>query len=84
MERATLMCVNECIEKKDLEGSGTSTEAPATPASTLQGATLDDLERTAILEAMNKYDGNMSRVASALGITRQALYRKMEKHGIAK
>lgn len=84
LERATLMCVNECIEKKDLEGSGTSTEAPATPASTLQGATLDDLERTAILEAMNKYDGNMSRVASALGITRQALYRKMEKHGIAK
>ncbi|MDE7467951.1 MAG: sigma-54 dependent transcriptional regulator [Muribaculaceae bacterium] len=84
LERATLMCVNGCIEKKDLEGTGTSTDAPATPASTLQGATLDDLERTAILEAMNKYDGNMSRVASALGITRQALYRKMEKHGIAK
>jgi two-component system NtrC family response regulator len=44
--------------------------------------TLDEVERDAILDALKQSDGNLSQVATALGITRQALYRRMEKHGI--
>ena len=45
--------------------------------------TLDDMERRAITDALRRCDGNLSRVAALLGITRQALYRRMEKYGIA-
>jgi two-component system NtrC family response regulator len=44
--------------------------------------TLDEAERDAIVEALKQSDGNLTQVAAALGITRQALYRRMEKYGI--
>lgn len=43
---------------------------------------LEELEREAITQAIAIAEGNMSRAAELLGITRYALYRKMEKHGI--
>ncbi|MCR5850343.1 MAG: sigma-54 dependent transcriptional regulator [Bacteroidaceae bacterium] len=45
-------------------------------------ATLDDLERTAIAACIQKHSGNLSLVAKELGISRGALYRKIEKHGL--
>ncbi|MDE5797110.1 MAG: sigma-54-dependent Fis family transcriptional regulator, partial [Muribaculaceae bacterium] len=45
-------------------------------------ATLADMERRAITDALARYGGNLSKVALVLGITRQALYRRMEKFGI--
>lgn len=48
----------------------------------LKGLTLEEVERAAIEEALRQYDGNLSRVALALGITRQSLYRRMGKYGI--
>ena len=48
------------------------------------GLTLDDMERQTIIQAISQYGGNMTHVASALGISRAALYRRMEKYGIAK
>jgi DNA-binding NtrC family response regulator len=44
--------------------------------------TLDDLEREAIQEALARHGGNISKAAEALGVTRPALYRKIEKHGL--
>jgi two-component system NtrC family response regulator len=44
--------------------------------------TLDEVERDAILEAIKQSDGSLSQVASILGITRQTLYRRMDKYGI--
>ena len=43
---------------------------------------LDDLERRAIERALSVYDGNVSHAAAALGLTRPALYRRMERHGL--
>ena len=43
---------------------------------------LDDLERRAIERALAVYDGNVSHAATALGLTRPALYRRMERHGL--
>jgi DNA-binding NtrC family response regulator len=47
-----------------------------------QTHTLDDLEREAIQEALHRHAGNISKAAEALGVTRPALYRKIEKHGL--
>ena len=43
---------------------------------------LDDLERRTILRALAINDGNISHAAKALGLTRPALYRRMERHGL--
>jgi DNA-binding NtrC family response regulator len=43
---------------------------------------LDDLERRAIVRALSLYDGNVSHAAQALGLTRPALYRRIERHGL--
>lgn len=45
--------------------------------------TLDELEKEMIIKAINKYDKNMSKVAKSLGLSRGALYRRLEKHGIS-
>ncbi|WP_250690631.1 helix-turn-helix domain-containing protein [Parabacteroides sp. ASF519] len=44
--------------------------------------TLDEIERRTILQALDTHEGNLSHVASALGISRAALYRRLEKYGI--
>ena len=43
---------------------------------------LEQLERHAIERAMKRSEGNLSRAAEYLGITRYALYRKLEKLGL--
>jgi len=43
---------------------------------------LDELEKQSILQALENHAGNLSQVASALGISRAALYRRMEKYKI--
>ena len=44
--------------------------------------TLDELEEQMIRNSLAHYDGNISRVARALGLSRGALYRRLEKYGI--
>ncbi|MCI0661882.1 MAG: sigma-54 dependent transcriptional regulator [Acidobacteria bacterium] len=44
--------------------------------------TIDDMEKAMIVKAMRHYNGNISRVAEALGLSRAALYRRFEKYGI--
>lgn len=43
---------------------------------------LEQLERHAVERAMKRSEGNLSRAAEYLGITRYALYRKLEKLGL--
>jgi DNA-binding NtrC family response regulator len=45
--------------------------------------TLDEMEKRMIVKCMKHYDGNVSRVAEALGVSRAALYRRFEKYGIS-
>ena len=47
-----------------------------------RGATLEEIERASIAAAIEKHQGNLSLVAKELGISRGALYRKIEKHGL--
>jgi DNA-binding NtrC family response regulator len=43
---------------------------------------LDELERRTILRALAIHDGNVSKAAAALGLSRPALYRRMDHHGL--
>jgi len=43
---------------------------------------LDLVEKKIIRKAMEKHDGNISKAAEELGLTRASLYRRMEKHGL--
>ena len=53
------------------------------PAAAADGPlTLDSVERDTICKALEKHGGNISHAARALGLTRPALYRRMEKHGL--
>jgi DNA-binding NtrC family response regulator len=47
-----------------------------------QDLDLDTLERQAIERALARHEGNISHAATALGLTRPALYRRMAKHGL--
>ena len=48
----------------------------------LDGLTLEEIERATIEQALSQYKGNLSQVASVLGISRAALYRRLEKYDI--
>lgn len=52
-------------------------ETPEMPVSTLE-----DMEKQMIRRTLDKCGGNLSAVASQLGITRQTLYNKMKKYGL--
>jgi transcriptional regulator with PAS, ATPase and Fis domain len=41
--------------------------------------TLEDMERHVVQQALKRHEGNLSKVAKELGISRAALYRKLEK-----
>lgn len=60
-------------------------ERPLSQASRNGGGddtTLDNLEKTAVKAALDSAGGNLTVAAAALGITRQSLYRRMEKYGL--
>jgi two-component system NtrC family response regulator len=82
VERTMIVSGADILDTADFERSAAPTDSNAN-APSLEGATLDDLERAAITNALEKYDGNLSKAAEALGITRQSLYRRMEKFGIS-
>lgn len=62
--------------------SGQSETPPTTTPPSTEGLTLDEIEKQAILQAISRYRGNLSLVAVELGISRGALYRRLEKYGI--
>lgn len=43
---------------------------------------LDEVEKNVIKKAIDRHDGNISKAAKELGLTRASLYRRLEKHGL--
>ena len=77
VERAVLMSGKEVITAADFS------EEPQAPSVSSGGSlnlNLEEQERQAIARAMKEYNGNISRVAEALGLSRAALYRRLEKY----
>ena len=52
------------------------------PLPSVGSMTLPEIERAMILKALRHHEGNLSRTAESLGMSRPALYRRLEKYGI--
>jgi DNA-binding NtrC family response regulator len=72
VERAVLLAPGDHVRAADLALRGTASAAPR-----LEELTLEEVERLLIQKALSRYDGNVSRAAQALGLSRSALYRRI-------
>lgn len=81
VDRTILISGKRVLEASDFENQY---ETPITGNNSLSvdGMTLDEIERQTILNAIDKCNGNMQQTARTLGISRQALYRRLEKYNI--
>jgi DNA-binding NtrC family response regulator len=77
VERAVLMTAEDEIRAADLGLA----EARGRPP-TLEDLTLEEVEKILMQKALRKHDGNVSQAAEALGISRSAFYRRLQKYGL--
>ena len=83
VERTILVSGKEVLDATDFESQYQRHDESTSTASSFAGMTLDEIERQTILQALERYKGNLSQVATALGISRAALYRRLEKYDIS-
>jgi len=81
VERTLLVCGKETLDASDFKAQNIHSTEPAT-LKNIGGLTLEEMERQRILQALEQYGNNLSQVATALGLSRPALYRRLEKHNI--
>ena len=77
VERAVLMAQGEQVQSRDL-GLRTSKDA----AARIEDMSLEDVEGFLIKKALARYEGNVSQAAKALGLSRSALYRRLQRFGL--
>jgi DNA-binding NtrC family response regulator len=78
VERAVLMASGSTVTSDDLGLQPTR----ASGASSLDDLTLEDAEKLLIQRALTRHAGNVSRAADALGVSRSALYRRIQHFGL--
>ena len=77
LERAVLMAQGEAIRAGDL---GLRTGTGSVPR--LEDLPLEEVERLLIRKALERHAGNVSHAAKALGLSRSALYRRLQHYGL--
>ena len=77
IERAVLMCRTEEIQAADL-----ALHTQRASSQGLEDLSLEAVEAMLVRKALQRYQGNVSQTAEALGLSRGALYRRMEKYGL--
>ncbi|QQS48270.1 MAG: sigma-54-dependent Fis family transcriptional regulator [Acidobacteriota bacterium] len=84
IERALLIGTRDLLEVGDLELAidMDTRDERRDPLPEVGAMTIDDMEKAMIVKALEFHQGNISRVAEALGLSRAALYRRFEKFGI--
>ena len=78
LERAVIMADSPTLQESDFLFSRKGNDSSSDP-DTLK---LDEVERAAVAKAIQLHNGNISKAADELGLTRASLYRRMEKYGI--
>ena len=84
VERTILVSGKPVLDAADFDAQYLRHDEPAKAAegTSFAGMTLDEIERQTILQALEQHKGNLSQVAVSLGISRAALYRRLEKYNI--
>jgi len=77
VERAVLLCRGEEIEPANLAIAAARSAAPS-----FDNMSIDEVEALLIRKMMRRCDGNISQAAESLGLSRAALYRRIEKYGL--
>src|SRR5687768_3408756 len=77
VERAVLLATTDVVRTSDL-----ALRAPVASSARLEDLPLEDVERLLIRKALDRYAGNVSQAAKALGLSRSALYRRIAAYGI--
>ena len=77
IERATLLAEGETVSAADLNFRSATDAAPK-----LDEMSLEEVERALITKALARHEGNVSLAAQALGLSRSALYRRLQRHGL--
>jgi DNA-binding NtrC family response regulator len=77
VERAVLMAQGDQVQGRDL-GLRATREASAR----IEDMSLEEVEGFLIKKALARYDGNVSQAAKALGLSRSALYRRLQRFGL--
>jgi DNA-binding NtrC family response regulator len=85
MEQAVLMSAGSVVESTDLDWLHASSAAPPQLPSEADADTLnlEQIERDALLRALESSQGNVSQAARLLGISRDTLRYRIEKYGIS-
>ncbi|MSV29105.1 MAG: sigma-54-dependent Fis family transcriptional regulator [Bryobacterales bacterium] len=78
LERAVLMAQGTLVRAADLALRRTSV-GPAR----LEDMSLEDVEAFLIKKTLARYDGNVSQAAKLLGLSRSALYRRLQRFGLS-
>jgi two-component system, NtrC family, response regulator HydG len=81
LERAVIMSDNQELTTRDLD-LNSSLESPIMVSSESSTLRIDELEKSTILKAIERHDGNITKAARELGLTRTALYRRLGKYDI--
>jgi DNA-binding NtrC family response regulator len=88
LERAVLLCENDTITVADLPPEMTQSSMPAAAGELFklppEGVNFEDVERSLILQAMDRTDNNITKSAKLLGLTFRTLQYRLEKFGIKK
>jgi DNA-binding NtrC family response regulator len=77
IERAVLISIGEQIQPSDL-----GLESDRAGSAKIEEMSLEEVEYLLIKKALARHSGNISHAAEALGLSRSALYRRMEKYGL--
>jgi len=80
IERAVLMSSDNTVSAMDL---ALQTSPAAQVSAQLEEMSLEDAERLLIKKALARFEGNANRAAEALGLSRSALYRRLQKYGLS-
>ncbi len=77
IERAVILCQGKTLQPKDVFIKNVEPDNADTT-----GYNLEEMERNMIVQALKKCNGNITEAARELGLSRAALYRRLEKYNL--
>jgi DNA-binding NtrC family response regulator len=80
VERGALMAQKSSVQAADL--GLTTAGSGSIQAGRLEDMSIEEVESFLIKKSLERYGNNVSQAANALGLSRSALYRRMQRYGI--